>query len=695
MSCVRPAPRHKRPGAPAVTPLGVRPRRPVQGRGTSCTGRGSARLNPPGRAAEAEFDVAHMRSAAGVLVLFLVLAGTAGPACAQETPAGAVEPEPAAGASWEARRARLAELRDEWTTRLERFLLAQRGRVPDRWRPGLHRFEDLAVAHGRPLGMAARAALALLLLVRGIWLRPGDLSVSIEYPAELRGSFSIWLSRRTPAPTRAARTREARRAQRASRTERHLVARETRFDALTPGHYWIQIDGTLEDPSRASVLRQVSEAQRVRVLRNRTSRAEFDLRPRGCPLEIRIRWDGRPVEQACAAAVGQPDSLRYARQGVARLELPLGRHRIAVGSGDRVAELEVDLHSHRTQTVEVELAGSEALLFRGCPPAVSPYVQGDLSGAARALEREGHADLARRLLDRSAEGRGSTAQGAPAEKPDDAEDASRPELADSGQSRYDILEQIGRGGMGVVFKARDRRLGRLVALKQLPENLREHPTAIELFLREARAVAALNHPNIVTLYDADEENGKFFLTMELLEGQALNQILRHEERLSPHRCCQLGIQIAAGLHYAHEKRIVHRDVKTANLFWTRDKLLKIMDFGLSKMLEEVRKSTTVIGGTPYYVAPEQIEGQSVDRRADLYAFGITLFELATGSVPFREGDVLFHHRHTPAPDPRERSAGLPDALAELIRALLEKDPARRPQTAAQVGARLSEIDAAL
>jgi serine/threonine-protein kinase len=120
-----------------------------------------------------------------------------------------------------------------------------------------------------------------------------------------------------------------------------------------------------------------------------------------------------------------------------------------------------------------------------------------------------------------------------------------------------------------------------------------------------------------------------------------------------------------------------------------------MDFGLSKMLEEVRKSTTVIGGTPYYVAPEQIEGQSVDQRADLYAFGITLFELLTGSVPFREGDVLFHHRNTPAPDPRERAQNIPDALAELIGALLEKDPARRPQMAAEIGARLAEIDAAL
>ena len=668
---------------------------------------GARRLNPLVRDTEAVPDVARMRSATGALVLCLTFGGAGIGAYAQESlpsPGPAASPAPEAAGSapapahtgWTEHRAQLEELGERWVAQLEATLLELRRRAPQPWRPALQRFENWAEGPGRPLGLGSAAALALLLLVRAILLRPGDLSVAIEYPAELRGTFSVWLTRRARAAKRSARVRSGRRAQRARRGERHLVARETRFDALAPGEYWIQIEGTLEDPSRESLLRQVSETQRVRVLRNQTLRAEFDLRPRGCPLQLRIRWDGSPVEQACAAALGQPGSLRYARQGVARLELPLGRHRVAVGSGDRVAELEVELSSHRTQSVEVELGGSGALLFRGCPPAVSPYVQGDLSGAARALEREGHAELARRLLDRWQESRGLTPSGDAAAKPDgDAGDAARIELADSGQSRYDILEQIGRGGMGVVFKARDRRLGRLVALKQLPENLREHPTAIQLFLREARSAAALNHPNIVTLYDADEENGKFFLTMELLEGQPLNQILRREERLSAHRCCQLGVQIAAGLQYAHEKRIVHRDVKTANLFWTRDKLLKVMDFGLARMLEEVRKSTTVIGGTPYYVAPEQIEGSSVDQRADLYAFGITLFELLTGGVPFREGDVLFHHRNSPAPDPRERVASLPDALAELIGRLLEKDPARRPQSAAEVGARLGEIDAAL
>jgi tetratricopeptide (TPR) repeat protein len=270
-----------------------------------------------------------------------------------------------------------------------------------------------------------------------------------------------------------------------------------------------------------------------------------------------------------------------------------------------------------------------------------------------------------------------------------------PTAVGGGESRYEILAEIGRGGMGVVYQARDRRLGRVVALKRLPDNLHSNPTAVELFLREARAAAALNHPNIVTLFDADQEDGHYYLTMEFLDGFPLDHILKKRGRVTARDCVRLGVQIATGLHYAHERRIVHRDIKTANLFFTRERVVKIMDFGLAKILEEVRKTATVIGGTPYYMAPEQALGDNVDHRADLYAFGVTLFELLTGSVPFREGDVTFHHRRTPPPDPREAVPDLPDAFAELVLQLLEKEPAARPASAAEVGSRLAEIGSGL
>ncbi len=264
-----------------------------------------------------------------------------------------------------------------------------------------------------------------------------------------------------------------------------------------------------------------------------------------------------------------------------------------------------------------------------------------------------------------------------------------------GESRYELLDEIGRGGMGVVYRARDKRLGRIVALKRLPENMRDHPVAVDLFEREARAAAALNHPNIVTLFDAGEEDGAFFITMELLEGRALNEILVQHHHLSPRDASRLGIQIAAGLNYAHERRIVHRDIKTANLFFTRDQIVKIMDFGIAKSLEEVRRSTTVVGGTPYYMAPEQATGSGVDHRADLYALGVTLFQLVTGELPFRDGDVTYLHAHEPPPDPREIEFGVPAELASLILRLMAKLPEERPASAATVGEELRAVVAAL
>jgi len=263
------------------------------------------------------------------------------------------------------------------------------------------------------------------------------------------------------------------------------------------------------------------------------------------------------------------------------------------------------------------------------------------------------------------------------------------------ESRYEIIEEIGRGGMGVVYKARDRRLGRMVALKRLPENLRDHPTAVDLFLREARAAAALNHPNIVTLFDADQEDDSYYITMELLEGLPFDAIKKRRGPLSPRDVARLGVQAATGLQYAHDQRIVHRDIKTANLFFTKDRTVKIMDFGLAKMIEEVRRSTTVIGGTPYYMAPEQAAGESVDHRADLYAFGVTLFELLTGRVPFGKGDVLYHHRHTPPPDPRSLAKNLPDPLVELVLGLMAKSPDDRYQTTEEVRTLLSQMGKSL
>jgi serine/threonine-protein kinase len=179
--------------------------------------------------------------------------------------------------------------------------------------------------------------------------------------------------------------------------------------------------------------------------------------------------------------------------------------------------------------------------------------------------------------------------------------------------------------------------------------------------------------------------------MEVLDGLPVDKILRKRGRLGQNDALQIALQTLAGLGYAHARRIIHRDIKPSNLFFTHEKQVKIMDFGLAKMVEEVRKGSSIIAGTPYYMAPEQALGAAVDHRADLYAFGVTLYQLLTGEVPFSEGIVQYHHLHTPPPDPRELLPSLPEPLAELVLRLLAKRPEQRFESASDVVAQIEPL----
>ncbi len=258
--------------------------------------------------------------------------------------------------------------------------------------------------------------------------------------------------------------------------------------------------------------------------------------------------------------------------------------------------------------------------------------------------------------------------------------------------RYEILGEIGRGGMGIVYKAKDTVLDRLVAYKVLPDALKENPQALRNFLREAKSAAQLNHPNIVTVYDAGEQDGSYYIAMEFVDGTTIKQVIRKRGAIAPRGVLHVLVQMCEALAYAHEKRIVHRDIKTANTMWTRERKAKIMDFGLAKVVEEVRNHTTLISGTPYYMSPEQTLGKNVDHRTDVYSLGVTLFELATGALPFREGNIPYHHVHTPAPDPREVNAGVPPLIAGIIARCLRKNPAERYQSTREI---LAEVQAGL
>lgn len=735
------------------------------------------------------------------------------------------------------------------------------------------------------IGMVGIAlALALGLVVARLRRGTGELRLNLLFPDEIEGDFEVRLVRSHRKRARAIHTRTG-------------VRRETQFDGITPGAWTVSILGRATAPASGALLAEIEESLEVTIEAGRCRELEHALPRLETPIEFRVHWDRQPARDVGLGIADRPESARYASQGRVKMTLPLGDHSIVIGSGDRVVERPCQVTGYEPSVIRVDLGLPEGLIFKGCPPAVASYLQGDLGNAARALQRDGQADIASLLLARLHQQQGQTERAAEqlenaghtreaallrreisdfdraallfetagelreaaemydaaqawpeaarayaaleewadaarcyeaAEDhsglvgalealgevfraaalatehgdrarsirllqqigPDDESfgragellalayeqeghvdlaanqlerciDALRPGeyapaleihlselLEENGEvaralevlqtlrdrdptypkvasrieglrkklsapprdvtataftppagatafvaaDRYEILEEIGRGGMGLVYKARDRRLGRIIALKRMPENFRDHPAAVQLFLAEAQAAARMNHPNIVTLYDADQEHGSFFITMELLEGLPLNAILKQRTRFGPRDTARLGLQICAGLQFAHDQGIVHRDIKTSNLFITRDKVLKIMDFGLAKILEAVRnEGATVIAGTPFYMAPEQASGNVADGRTDLYALGVTLFELSTGRLPFKEGDVADQHRHAPVPDPSEGIAGYPAELASLIQTLMAKQPEDRPESADAVRVALEAI----
>ena len=255
---------------------------------------------------------------------------------------------------------------------------------------------------------------------------------------------------------------------------------------------------------------------------------------------------------------------------------------------------------------------------------------------------------------------------------------------------YRVVEQIGAGGMGVVYRARDERLDRDVALKVLPESMLADAAALKSFRKEAHALSKLSHPNIATVHDFDVQDGVTFLVMEFIPGETLDKMLSGGP-LSEKEVVRLGAQLAQGLEAAHSVGLIHRDLKPSNLRVTPDRRLKILDFGLAKLAQpselDVTESitgTNQVAGTVPYMAPEQLRGEPADKRSDIYSAGAVLYEMSTGRRPFPETYVpllIDAIVHKPPQPPSAINRKVSPAVENTILKALDKDPDRRYRSA--------------
>jgi predicted Ser/Thr protein kinase len=526
-----------------------------------------------------------------------------------------------------------------------------------------------------PLFVAAVSTVGGLLLLWLVWgVVRGSGMVRVELktdPAANKPSFSILISRNKKCPAvkdpkkhlASVSVEEKKRRFRADN-----VGANEEFERIPPGTWFVHVFGTYGKGGELRGLPPLTEPARVK--RNQITTVTVDLVPKESEYHFLVIGERGPIHGAAVWLASDVSSKKITdAEGKAVMFIPPGEHAVHIKQGE--LELSQKIHAFGSRianvTINVERERRLAQISGGLQVELEP--DEDEPEIIPHRPEPAVSGLAATRAEISASG-GAGGRGGDAETL-------------RGLRRYQPEDELGRGAMGVVFRATDQVLGRKVALKVMSAELKEHPAAMQMFEQEAKALAALNHPNVVTVYDQGRDGDQMFMVMEYVEGKTLEDVLEARGKLTLEQAAWIGEQLGRGLAYAHGRRVIHRDIKPANIFLATDGTVKIGDFGLARVINEVSIKRTEVKGTPLYMAPEQIRGADIDFRADIYSVGCTLFEVLSGRPPFIEGEILYHHLYT-EPPPLASLVQVPEAVDRLIMGCIAKDAGERVGSAERI-----------
>jgi predicted Ser/Thr protein kinase len=455
------------------------------------------------------------------------------------------------------------------------------------------------------------------------------------------------------------------------------------------GTWYVHLYGTY---SHGGNLRLVPDAntKQVEVKRGATVEVSFDLIAKAADVTVEVVYE--PRKDVVVWANNETARRRPDQDGKVELQLPVGQHKIHIQTPTDTLEMDLHVPSAKAIRMGVNVA-RELRLMKDLELGVDTEKAGELElvlsqGPRTPLPFKAQPDPVAKTQAMSPEAAAAASDAAAKQK---KPRALTPVPGEMLLERYRITSELGRGAMGIVQRAWDEKLEREVAIKLMADDLRAIPEAMQLFTQEAKALAQLNHTNIVGMYDQISDTDKVYMIMEYVDGQTLEQVIATRGALPWFEAAGILDQVCAGLAYAHARKVIHRDIKPANIFVATDKTVKLGDFGLARVMREVTIRRTEVRGTPLYMAPEQITGTDVDHRSDLYAIGCTLFELVCGRPPFIDGDILYAQMHSPPPVPSSLMPDLPKGVDELILSLIAKNPDDRPGSANEVRTTLRDL----